>query len=199
MRLVSEEGASIAGRLRPSSFTLLSGGGTGSEAAFGEAAERWGLQEVHFSFPGHETARKRGVVELTDEELERGGVSEAYVKAQLHRSFPKTDFFQRLLRSIWHQVATAGVVFVVGEILPDDTVKGGTGWGAELARHFHKPLHVFDQSKATWFRWNGGDWVRVDPPRIQRTRFTGTGTRLLSPAGRQAITELFERSFGPAR
>ncbi len=199
MRLISEEGASIATRLGPGSFTLLSGGGTGAEAAFGEAAERFGVHEIHFSFPGHEMARKRGVVELSDEELDRGAVSETYVKAQLHRTFPKTDKFQRLLRSIWHQVATAGEVFVVGEILPDDTVKGGTGWGAELARHFHKRLHVFDQTKAVWFQWNGTAWVQVAPPRIQRTRFTGTGTRMLSDTGRQAIRELFDRSFGPTR
>lgn len=199
MRLVSEEGASIAAKLGPGSFTLLSGGGTGTEAAFGEAAERWGVHEIHFSFPGHETARKRGVVELTEDELERGAVSEAYLKAQLHRSFPRTEKFQRLLRSIWHQVATAGEVFVVGEILPDDTVKGGTGWGAELARHFHKRLHVFDQAKAAWFYWDGTGWVQVDPPRIQRTRFAGTGTRMLSDSGRQAIQALFERSFGPPR
>jgi len=197
MRLASDKAGEAAIKLPPRAFTLLSGGAKGSEAAFGEAAERWGLNEINFSFSGRETVRKRGVVELSGEELERGGVHESYIKAQLHRSFSKTEKFQQLLKSIWHQVATAGEVFVIGEILEDDTVKGGTGWGAELARHFHKPVYVFDQSKDGWFEWNGNAWEKVEVVRIRRTRFTGTGTRFLSESGRKAINELFERSFGP--
>ena len=142
--------------------------------------------------------RKRGVLELTEEELEHGGIHEAYIKAQLQRSFPTTSMFQRLLKSIWHQVATAGEVFVIGEIQENETVKGGTGWGAELARHFHKPDYVFDQSKDGWSRWTSNTWNQAEKPRIRRTRFTGTGTRFISDSGQKAVTELFERSFGPA-
>ncbi len=197
MRLASDDGADARMKLPTKAFTLLSGGAKGSEAMFGDAAERWGLGEVHFSFSGRETERKRGVVELSEEELERGGVSDSYIRAQLNRSFPKTEKFQRILKSIWHQVATAGEVFVIGEILDNQTVKGGTGWGAELARHFDKTLYVFDQSKGHWLQWNDGAWNKIDAPRIRRTRFTGTGTRWLNDAGRSAIEELFERSFGP--
>ncbi len=198
MRIASNGASSALGKLPSSSYTLLSGGAKGSEAAFGEAAERWGMNEIHYSFPGRAAVRTRGIVELSEDELERGSVSEAYIKAQLHRSFPKTPMFQRLLKTIWHQVATAGEVFVVGEIVEDQTVKGGTGWGAELARHFHKRLHVFDQTKNSWYRWSETKWEKVDAPKIQKTRFTGTGTRELSESGRRAIAELFERSFGPA-
>ena len=196
MRLVEHGAAETEIALPPRSFTLLSGGANGAEAAFGEASERWGLKEVTFSFAGHQTARERGLVELSDAELERGSVSEAYIKAQLHRSFPATPTFQRLLKSIWHQVATAGEVFVIGEILDDDTVKGGTGWGAELAKHLRKRLYVYDQTKVQWFTWTGDRWTEVEALRIRRTRFTGTGTRFLTDAGRQAIADLFERSFG---
>ena len=198
MRIASDDDVSAVSNLKPSAYTLLSGGAKGSEAAFGEAAERWGLHEINFSYPGRKTVRTRGVLELSEEELERGAVSEAYVKAQLHRSFPKTDLFQRLLKTVWHQVSTAGEVFVVGEILEDDTVKGGTGWGAELARHFNKRLHVYDQTKDGWFRWNNDSWEQVDAPKIQSTRFTGSGTRELSESGQNAIRDLFESSFGPA-
>ena len=199
MRLASDDGADPRVQLPTKAFTLLSGGAKGSEAMFGDAAEKWGLGEVHFSFAGRETERKRGVVELSEEELERGGVSDSYIQAQLHRSFPKTEKFQQLLKSIWHQIATAGEVFVIGEILDDQTVKGGTGWGAELARHFDKTIYVFDQSRGHWFEWNDGAWKKIEAPWIRRTRFTGTGTRWLNDAGRSAIEELFERSFGPAK
>ncbi len=196
MRLVEDEAVETELSLPSRVFTVLSGGANGAEAAFGAAAERWGLSEINFSFAGRETARQRGVVELSEAELERGSVSEAYIKAQLHRSFPDTETFQRLLKSIWHQVSTAGEVFVIGEILGDDTVKGGTGWGAELAKHLRKPVHVFDQTKRHWFRWRGDGWTEVEAPRIRRTRFTGTGTRFLNDAGSKAIEDLFERSFG---
>ena len=199
MRLVEEGAAEFDANLPTPAFTVLSGGAVGAEAAFGAAAERWGVQETNFSFAGRQTARRRGVVELSDVELERGAVSKAYIKAQLHRVFPATSTFQRLLKTLWHQVATAGEVFVVGEILDDDTVKGGTGWGAELAKHLRKPLHVFDQPRNQWFSWSGEAWTPVDAPRIRRTRFTGAGTRSLTEEGRHAIEALFERSFGPVR
>ena len=58
-----------------------------------------------------------------------------------------------------------------------------------------KPLHVYDQTKEHWFQWHRDNWTQVEVPRIRRTRFTGTGTRFLSDAGRTAIDDLFERSF----
>src|SRR2546427_5425117 len=48
-------------------------------------------------------------------------------------------------------------VYVVGTILDDGTVRGGTGWGAEFAKLCNKPLHVFDQSANKWFSWSGTD------------------------------------------
>jgi hypothetical protein len=194
MRLVSDELSSVAKNLPPSSFTLLSGGAPGAEAAFGEVAERYGAHEVTFSFAGNETAHSRGLVELSDEEPDRGGARNLH-PGPAPPNLSQDSAIQRLLKSIWHQVATAGEVFVVGEIQPDRTVKGGTGWGAELARHFRKPLYVFDQVKNGWFQWKDGDWKETTPPRIERTRFCGTGTRHLTETGRKAIAELFERSF----
>lgn len=189
----SEDGKQI--RLPPSAYTLLSGGANGAEAEFGACAERFGLHEVNYSFSGRAVARERGLVELNEAELRQGNVSPAYVEAQLHRKFPNTPIFQKTLQSIWHQVATAGEVFVVGHILPDKTVKGGTGWAAELARHFNKPLHVYDQEKKGWFAWKSGEWVAEETPRITTARFAGTGTRFLTAEGKAAINTLFETSF----
>ena len=58
------------------------------------------------------------------------------------------------------------------------------------------PLHVFDQPRGTWFRWDNVRWTEVDPPRIESSRFAGTGTQGLDEAGRQAIDKLFADSFG---
>ena len=184
--------------LPPSQYTLLSGAWGGAEEAFGQCAEKFGLQEVNYSFPGRSVTRTRGLIELSEQELKQGEVNPTYVEAQLHRSFPKTPRFQKMLQTIWHQVATAGEVFVVGLILPDDTVNGGTGWAAELARHFKKTVHVYDQERKGWFKWRDGQWQAEERPRITRTRFCGTGTRFLSEEGRQAIQDLFADTFGAA-
>ena len=89
-------------------------------------------------------------------------------------------------------------MFAVGAVNPDKTVHGGTGWALELARHWGKPVHLFDQDRKQWFRWDVRDWAAEAPPTIRSERFAGAGTRSLSEDGRAAIRALFERSFGPA-
>ena len=185
--------------LSPGEFTLLASGSAGAEEEFGACAERWGVQEVNFTFGGrHEIARTRGLVELSEDELRVGEVSAAYVKAHMHRAFSEPAL-RRVLQTIWHQVSTAGEVFSVGAVNPDETAHGGTGWAVELARHWGKPVHLFDQERKRWFRWDERGWVAEAPPVITRERFAGAGTRSLSDDGRAAIRALFERSFGAPR
>lgn len=198
LRLVVDGEDRTPRKMPNSAYTLLSGGAKGAEAEFGECAEKWGLTELNFTFEGRNPARQRALVKLTADELAQGAVSPVYVQAHLKRDFPDTQIFRKTLQSIWHQVSTAGEIFTVGWIQDDKTVKGGTGWAAELGRTWHKPTYVFDQARERWFTWDSGadDWTAVEPPRIQRRRFTGTGTRELEPAGAQAIRDLFQRSFG---
>ena len=88
-------------------------------------------------------------------------------------------------------------IYVVGVILDDDTVRGGTGWGAEFAKLCNKPLFVFDQEKDGWFHWTGSAWTsacaRRRPSRI--AHFTGTGTRHVRENARRAIEDLMTKSF----
>lgn len=182
----------------PASATLFSGGAQGSESAFGAAAEAYGVQEVTFTFAGNEPQRSRGLRALSAEDLALRDVSVQYVSRLMGRSYPShTDelSFRSLLQSICWQVASGKEIFVVGEILPDDTVKGGTGWGAEFAKICNKPLFVFDQAHGDWFRWDQTRWVPARGATITREAFTGIGTRALNETGRQAIIELFEHSF----
>ncbi|HYG67287.1 MAG TPA: hypothetical protein VD838_06495, partial [Anaeromyxobacteraceae bacterium] len=117
----------------PEEFTLLATGSSGAEEEFGACAERWGVEEVNFTFGGrHELARARGLVELSEDELRAGEVSAAYVKAHLRRAFAESPELRRVLQTIWHQVSTAGEVFAVGTVNPDKTAHGGTGWAVEL-------------------------------------------------------------------
>ena len=43
--------------MKPEDCILFSGAAQGAEAAFGEAAERYGIEEVNFTFEGHSDAR----------------------------------------------------------------------------------------------------------------------------------------------
>lgn len=200
LRLRRDDEETSPDELSPGSFTLLAIGSAGAEEEFGACAERWGVREVNFTFgERHEIARTRGLMELSEAELRLGEVSAAYVKAHLHRALPESAELRRVLQAIWHQVSTAGEVFSVGAVNADKTARGGTGWAVELARHWEKPVHLFDEEQKRWFRWNEGDWVAETPPAITRERFAGAGTRRLSGDGRAAIRALFEQSFGAPR
>ena len=185
--------------MTPSESILFSGGAPGAEAAFGASAERLGIDEVNFTFDGHKIERHRGVRVLNHEELQSGDVSLAYVGRLMHRTYTDSPTLRKILQTLWYQVNHGQEIYVVGTILEDNTVRGGTGWGAEFAKLCNKPLHVFDQGKDAWFWWNGDVWNQVHhqdaAPVIKHPHFTGTGTRTLQDNGRRAIEELFARSF----
>ena len=176
-------------------FTLFSGGAQGAEAEFGRQAERYGVQEVNFTFEGHRIDRTRGIRVLTNEELVKKDVSLTYVSKLLDRKFSNGPQIRMVLRTIMHQVDAGLEVFVIGVIHEDGTVTGGTGWGAEFAKICNKPLHVFCQEKEGWFTWKSGAWEPAAAPIIRQTHFTGTGTRFPNAAGIAAIADLFARSF----
>ena len=187
--------------MKPTDCILFSGGAPGAEAEFGACAERHGIEEVNFTFDGHKMARHRGVRVLNHEELQAGDVSLAYVSKLMHRKYTDAPTIRKILQSIWYQVNSGQEIYVVGTILEDGTVRGGTGWGAEFAKLCNKPLHVFDQDHDAWFSWDGDVFARrsgADLPVITHPHFTGTGTRHIQNNARTAIEALFSRSFGAA-
>jgi KaiC/GvpD/RAD55 family RecA-like ATPase len=182
----------------PTVFHLFSGGAHGAEATFGACAEEWGLSETHFSFKGHPFLRReRGVKVLEAPELKKGDFSLVYASHRLGRPLSEIPNIKRILQTTWHQITNAAEVFVIGAIQENGTVKGGTGWGAELARLWSKPVTVFDQVKGQWFSWDSTRWRDEDAPVIRRNHFAGIGTTHLNDKGKRAVRELFERSFGP--
>jgi hypothetical protein len=181
--------------MKPEDCVLFSGAANGAEAAFGAAAERLGIDEVNYTFAGHTDSRTRGIRVLTHEELKQGDVSLEYVSRLMNRRYHDTPLMRRILQSIWHQINSGQEIYVIGEILDDGTVKGGTGWGSEFAKLCNKPLFVFSQGKNQWFRWTGNGWESDAAPQISHVHFTGTGTRYLQDNGLKAINDLFDRSF----
>ena len=178
-------------------FILFSGAAAGAEAEFGACAERHGIEEVNFTFDGHKDVRSRGIRVLNHEELQAGDVSLEYVSRLMHRRYTDSPTIRKVLQTLWYQVNNGQEIYVVGAILDDGTVRGGTGWGAEFAKLCNKPLFVFDQEKDGWFEWTGSDWKAraTETPVITHPHFTGTGTRQLLENSRRAIEALFTASF----
>lgn len=197
MRVIDEDmpGSSVR-RRDPRSVRLMSGGSRGAEAFFGACAEEWGVQEINYTFDGHRLLeRKRGVVMLDAMELRKGDFSLQYVSKRLGRVLSDIPLVRNVLQSIWHQINQARQVFVIGAIQDDGHVKGGTGWGAELSRIWKKPLFVYDQNRKSWFTWTGKAWEMTAPPAITADSIAGIGTQRLTDDGKQAIRDLFARSF----
>ena len=165
---------------------LFSGGHKGAEAEFGRAAEQWNIPETTLSFEGHPMEHSGEVVTLTDEELARGDVSMDFVFTSLGRTFHRGKGIRRVIQSMFHVVTRGNELFAVGWILPDNHVKGGTGWGVELAKFFNREVSVFDQEKERWFTWtdgNGRRAIRLCPTDLSRPQEHGTSPR---PAKRRS-------------
>ena len=180
--------------MKSSNCTLFSGGAKGAEEEFGVQAEKMGIEEVNFTFEGHVIKRKRGLHFLTNSELKKGEVSLTYISKMMNRSYTRGPKMKKILQSIWHQINNAEEVFIVGKILDDGTVKGGTGWGAEFAKMCNKPLHVYDQDQKEWFKWSQDRWKK-HTPKIRKKHFCGGGTRFLTTEGKKAIADLYKMSF----
>ncbi len=177
---------------------LFSGGAPGAEGEFGACAERHGVEEVNFTFDGHPMVRTRGVRVLNHEELRNGDISLEYVSRLMKRRYTDAVTIRKILQTLWYQVNSGQEIYVIGTILDDDTVRGGTGWGAEFAKICNKPLYVFDQDRDAWHHWTEAAWEPLgadDQPVITHPHFTGTGTRQLQENSRRAIETLFTNSF----
>ena len=174
--------------------TLYHGGLKGAESAFGETAEQYGVEEVTFSFEGHKLGRDKNTIILSEEGLQRGDISMEIASRMMNRTYYETEKIRKVLQTIFHMVNKGHQVFVIGTILDDNSVKGGTGWAVELAKLFNRPLHVYDQNRNQWFTWKDSQWAD-DSPKITYSTFVGSGTRYLSDDGRAAIEKLFADSF----
>src|SRR5262249_10115800 len=90
--------------VEPADCIPSSGAANGAEAASGAAAERHGIDEVNSTFDGHNDARRRGIRVLNHEELAHGDVSLSYVSKLMHRTYPDTPLFKKVLQTIYYQV-----------------------------------------------------------------------------------------------
>lgn len=154
--------------------TLYSGGAQGAESEFGAQAEKFGIEEVNFTFEGHQMSRSRGVRFLTQEELLHGDVSLSYVSKLMNRSYKRAPLLKKVLQSIWHQINCAEEVFVVGAILEDKTVKGGHRVGRGICQTLQQTAFRVRSGKESLVQMGvrhlGGGATRDHPAPDRRDR-----------------------------
>lgn len=151
-----------------------------------------------FSFEKH-GGRNSARVILSQGQLKEADEYLRKANTTLKRHFPTgRNFVDNLLRRNWYQVKDTAEVFAIAKIGSSRrTVEGGTGWAVQMAIDCKKPVHVFDTAKNSWhhFHYNKHKFVLHKTPKLS-LNFTGIGTRSLPEAGKKAIEDVFELTFG---
>ena len=192
----------------PKDYEMQSGGANGADTVWGEIAKEFGVTEQNHWYYQEKTPN--GNIEISQQDYEEGRYKVAEA-AKMNWGYQyKTMKDSRLIRN-WAQVKYADSVFAIGHLVntgeklfpnqQDDTrtalvpaVQGGTGYAVGMAILNKVPVYVFDQERKQWFANIDGEWKRVDTP-VLTERFAGIGTRQINDAGKQAIRDVFEKTF----
>lgn len=198
----------------PSEFTNHSGGAKGADYfGWDQIGQEFGLTNHKHYYTGdrNDNNAPYGNIEITTEDYEEGRYKVAQAAKRNYGYEYKSMKDSRLIRN-WSQVKYADAIFAIGTIAqpgeklfpnkPGDTrvastpsVTGGTGYAVGMAINEGKPVHVFDQSKKAWFVWDGKQFVQEDTPTLTKN-FAGIGTRQLTEVGKQAIRDVYTKTFG---
>ena len=195
----------------PTEFVNHSGGAPGSDTVWGQIAEEYGIPSRHYYHGEISSANAPlGNTQITEQDYEEGKTKAAQAAKRNWGYQYQTMKDDRLVRN-WSQVKYADEIFAIGQIVqpgekafpnqPNDTrvavnpmVAGGTGYAVGMAINEGKPVHVFDQIKNKWYIWNGENFVEEDTPTLSKN-FAGIGTRQINESGKQAIRNVFNKTF----
>lgn len=196
----------------PMEYYNYSGGAKGADTAWDQIGREYGVTN-------HKHFRPEDLARYKPEDQDR--IEAAYKKAQeaLGRKFlEKNTFVGGLVRRDFLQVAYSDAVFAVSSIVAKGAtnkegytakstqVDGGTGYAVQMAIDLGKPVYVFDQGRNQWFQavyqtttdgkkqFTG--FTKSDVPVLTK-KFAGVGSRELQDNGRQAIRDVYQKTFGP--
>ena len=187
--------------MKPADCILFSGGARGAEAEFGACAEQHGIEEVNFTFDGHNDVRRRGVRVLNHEELQSGDVSLEYVSKLMNRRYSQGVIIRKVLQTLWYRSIPARRSTSSERSSPTAPFAADR-LGRRVRETVQQTVHVFDQDKNAWFTWSGSEWRAVRPNDklvITHPHFTGTGTRTLQDNAKRAIADLYSDRFRGSR
>jgi hypothetical protein len=169
-----------------------SGGAKGSDSVWGEVGEEFGVKSNHYYVEGNKTPK--GNVAISKQEALKADEALKKANESLGRTFPTSnDYVNNLLRRNFNQVDNADAVYAITEI-KGNKPQGGTGWAVQMAVDMGKPVFVYSQEKGQWMTFTNGKWGATDTPTLTNN-FAGIGTREITEKGKQAIRDVYEKSF----
>jgi len=183
----------------PSNYTGHSGGALGSDSYWDLTGAEYGVKFNHY---WHGEKTPAGNTELTQEQLEEGWQMVLRANKTLKR---KPEKYKSLLSRNWFQVKNADTVYAIGRINPQKStieVQGGTGWAVQMALDAGKPVYLFDQQSNKWVSFTSNDYDSMEilgEAPVLTKNFAGIGTREITPAGRNAIDDVFKNTFDVKR
>jgi hypothetical protein len=169
-----------------------SGGALGADSEWDNIGRQFGVIHHYHYWYGTKNPKSKDDDEITKEEFNEGKQKVLEANRTLKR---KPEAYMNKLARNWMQVANASTVFAITSLVSPTEAKGGTGWAVQMAIDNDVPVFVFDQTKESWFAWNGQKFVSTGTPRLTQN-FAGIGTREINAAGLKAIKDVYERTFG---
>lgn len=198
----------------PSEFINHSGGAIGSDTAWDEIGREFGMVNNKHYWTLEKTPNGNTEISRLDYEEGRFESAKAAKRNFGYQYAAMKD--SRLIRN-WSQVKHSDAVFAIGTIAQvgervfpkqsndtrlatNPTVTGGTGYAVGMAINHNKPVYVFDQNKNQWYTWNKeqNNFIETDTPTLTKN-FAGIGTREINENGKQAIRDVYERTFNKSK
>ena len=197
-------------KLDLSNITCHSGGALGADMFWETDGIKYGVKTMAYSYKTkyHNSPNK---IEISEEDYIEG--IEEVNKANRHMNRFGINKYMNLLARNWAQVKYSDQLFAIGKIIEPggrtlkgyyskskyQTVDGGTSWAVAMSINHHKDVFVFDQYSSKWFRWSYDTMSfleMLETPKISCQNFAGIGTRNLTDDGRQAISDVYKKTFG---
>ena len=180
-------------------YEMHSGGAVGSDSVWGTEAQKYGVNVNHYYAQGNKTPA--GNREVPQETLDAAKQHVELANKTLKRNISNiSKNTLGLLERNYEQVKHSDAVFAVG-VFKGDQVDGGTGWAVQMAIDEGKPVYVFDQNQQKWFAYNKStkNFEEFGDTPVLTKNFAGIGTRKINEAGKKAIADVLENTFGQSK
>ena len=156
--------------------------------------ESRGFETMVYSFEGHQIQNNSRLI-LKEDTLRLADVHFNRANETLKRHVPNSsNYVSHLLRRNVFIVLNAEAVFAITN-LRQNRAMGGTAWGVQLAIDLGKPVYVFDMGFNQWKEYRDGRFAPCPTPKLSK-EFAGIGSRFLTQAGKDAIDQVFDLTFG---
>jgi hypothetical protein len=193
----------------PVDYTNHSGGAKGADEAWHIVAKELGYNtnDIHYREPGQTTVdsptlRKQGVTAtpMSSELYARGKEVADYIDSRLGENPNRGSAHYRYRN--YAQVANSDAIFAISSgfgdrgSLKNVPMDRGTVYAVLAGVLDKKPVYVFDQAKKVWmtYDYTNKKFIQTATPKLTKN-FAGIGSRTLTEAGKQAIRDVYEKTF----